>query len=91
LEDIMTTLAVRHSVADFDTWKSAFDGHDGIRKGHGATSQRVLHNGNTVLVLIDFPDAASAEAFMADPSLAEAMKNGGVQGAPDVLVLTEAA
>jgi hypothetical protein len=87
----MTTLAVRHTVSDFDTWKPVFDGHAGVRAGHGATSTRVLHDGNTVLVLIDFPDAASVQSFMADPSLAEAMSKGGVVGAPDVSVLVEAA
>jgi hypothetical protein len=91
LEDGMTTLAVRHSVSDFDTWKTAFDGHASVRDGHGATGSRVLHDGNAILVLIDFPDAASAQSFMADPSLAEAMAKGGVVGAPDVSVLVEAA
>lgn len=87
----MTTLAVRHTVSDFDTWRSAFDGHSSIRTGHGATSERILHDGNAVLVLIDFPDAESAQAFMADPGLAEAMAKGGVVGAPDVSILVEAA
>ena len=86
----MTTLAVRHTVADFDTWKSSFDGHSSVRTGHGATSSRVLHDGNAVLVLIDFPDAAAAQSFMADPSLHDAMSTGGVIGAPDVSVLVEA-
>lgn len=85
----MTTLAVKHSVSDFDTWLTAFDSHASVRSGHGATGERVLHDGNTVLVLIDFPDVASAQAFMADPSLADAMRDGGVQGAPDVTLLTE--
>ncbi|MHB1067715.1 MAG: cyclase [Candidatus Nanopelagicales bacterium] len=87
----MTTLAVRHSVSDFDTWKSVFDGHASVRAGHGATSHRVLHDGNAVLVLIDFPDAASARSFMADPALVDAMARGGVVGAPDVSVLVDAA
>lgn len=87
----MTTLAVRHSVNDFDTWKSAFDGHASVRDSHGATAARVLHDGNAVLVIIDFPDAASAQAFMADPSLATAMAEGGVVGAPEVSILVEAA
>ena len=87
----MTTLAVRHAVSDFDTWKVAFDDDATVRSGHGATKERVLHDGNAVLVLIDFPDAAAAEAFMADPRLADAMAKGGVVGAPDVSVLVEAA
>jgi len=87
----MTTLAVRHTVSDFDTWKSVFDGHASVRTGHGSTGQRVLHDGNTVLALIDFPDAASVQSFMDDPSLAEAMHKGGVIGAPEISVLVEAA
>jgi hypothetical protein len=87
----MTTLAVRHTVADFDTWKSAFDAHAGVRTSHGATAERVLHDGNAVLALIDFPDAASVQSFISDPSLAEAMRRGGVEGAPDVSIMVEAA
>ena len=87
----MTTLAVRHTVSDFDTWKSAFDGHASVRSSHGSTGERILHDGNAILVLIDFPDAASAQSFMADPTLADAMVKGGVVGAPDVSVLVEAA
>jgi hypothetical protein len=90
LENIMTTLVVQHSVADFDTWKTSFDAHSSIRAGHGATSHRVLHDGNDVIVLIEFPDAVSVEAFATDPSLAEAMKNGGVVSAPQRSVVEEA-
>lgn len=86
----MTTLVVQHSVADFDTWKTSFDAHSNVRAGHGATSHRVLHDGNDVIVLIEFPDTVSIDAFATDPSLAEAMKNGGVVGAPQRSVLEEA-
>jgi len=86
----MTTLAVRHTVQDFDTWKAGFDGHDGARRSHGSTGYRVLHEGNSVLALIEFPDAASAQGFQADPSLREVMAKAGVIGAPDVSVWSEA-
>ena len=87
----MTTLAVRHTVSDFDTWKTAFDGHATVRAQYGATDVRVLHDDTAVLVLMDFPDAAAVHKFMADPSLAEAMSKGGVVSAPEVSVLVEAA
>jgi uncharacterized protein (DUF1330 family) len=86
----MTTLAVRHSVADYETWKSAFDEHDSGRRGHGATGHRVLRDGNDLLVLIEFPDAAAAQAFQSDPALRTAMQNAGVQGAPDISLRAEA-
>ena len=86
----MTTLAVHQSVQDFDSWITEFDGHEPVRRSHGATGHRVLRNGNDVLVLIEFPDAAGAQSFGADPSLREAMDRGGVVGAPDISLRTEA-
>jgi len=87
----MTTLAVQHTVSDFDTWKSSFDGHASVRASHGGSATRVLHDGNSILVLIDFPDAAAVQSFMSDPSLKEAMEKGGVIGAPAISVLVDAA
>jgi hypothetical protein len=85
----MTTLAVRHTVQDFTTWKAGFDQHDSARRNHGSTGYRVLHDGNNVLALIDFPDDASAHAFRSDPVLREVMKNAGVVGAPDISAWSE--
>jgi hypothetical protein len=80
----MTTLAVRHTVQDFTSWKAGFDQHDGARRGHGSTGYRVLHDGNTVLALIDFPDAASAQAFQSVPALLVVIAKAGVVGVPDI-------
>jgi hypothetical protein len=80
----MTTLAVRHTVQDFDVWKTAFDGHAAARRGHGATGHRVLRDGQDVLVLIDFDTQEQAGAFSTDPSLKEAMADAGVTSAPDI-------
>ena len=86
----MTTLAVRHTVNDFNAWKAGFEGHDAGRRSHGAIGYRVLQDGNSVLALIEFPDAASAQAFRTDPSLRDAMDNAGVVGTPDISIWTEA-
>jgi hypothetical protein len=85
----MTTLAVRHTVQDFDTWKAAFDAHAAVRRGHGATGHRVLRDGQDILVLIDFGAQEQARAFSTDPSLKEAMANAGVTGPPDVTIREE--
>ena len=80
-------LSVRHTVSDYATWKPAFDDHAASRKEHGAIRHQVLRgigNPNEVSVIIEFPATANAEAFLADPSLAEAMKSAGVQGAPTI-------
>jgi hypothetical protein len=85
----MTTLAVRHSVTDFDTWQAGFEGHDEGRRSHGATGHRVLRDGNSVLALIEFPDTAAAQAFSADPALRAAMQDAGVIGAPEISLWSE--
>ena len=80
----MMTVAVRQTVADYGTWKQGFDGHEAARRQHGCTAHRVLRDGNDVLVLVDFPSRAAAESFTTDPTLREAMRRAGVQGAPDI-------
>ena len=85
----MTTLAVRHTVQDYGTWKGAFDAHEAVRRSHGATGHRVLRDGNDLLILIDFESKEQAGAFTADPSLKRAMADAGVSGAPDISVREE--
>jgi len=81
------TLLVRHTVDSYDDWKPIFDGHQVNRRQHGATGHRVLHDGNQVTILIDFPDRGLAEGFASDPALPEVMSKGGVTGAPDIALL----
>jgi hypothetical protein len=38
----------------------------------GFDTWKPVNDGNAILVLLDFPDAASAQSCMSDPSLAEA-------------------
>ena len=85
----MTTLAVRQSVADYDKWEAAFDGHEKVRRSHGATGHRVLRDGDDVLVLVEFPDTASAQSFRSDPTLREVMTAAGVIGAPEITLRTQ--
>jgi hypothetical protein len=78
-------LSVKHTVADFDVWKTVFDDHAATRKEHGATGHRLaqsLDDSNALTVLIMFPDRAIAEGYVADPSLREAMSSAGVTSAP---------
>ena len=81
------TLLVRHTVESYDAWKPVFDGHEVNRRSHGASGHRVLHDGNQVTLLIDFPDRASAEGFASDPALPEVMSKAGVVGAPEIALL----
>lgn len=89
----MTTVAVRHKVADFDAWRAVYDEHGVARKELGTTGDTVLRGAedpSEVLVLTYWPSAAEAEAFLGDPSLKEAMGRAGVVGAPRIEVYEEA-
>lgn len=90
----MTTVAVRHKVADFDAWRTVFDEHGAVRKSHGTTGETVLRDNedpSEVLVLTYWPSIAEARAFAGDPSLGEAMGRAGVVGAPRIEFYEEAA
>lgn len=82
-----TVVAVRHPVEDFAQWKAVFEEHRAVRESHGARGHWLLLDQNedgTQLILNEFPDRASAEAFANDPSLPEAMARAGVTGPPRI-------
>jgi quinol monooxygenase YgiN len=88
----MTDLVIQHHVHDFDAWKAVFDEHQSVRQEHGANGHDLYRNEdepNNVLVIVHFPSHAEAAAFLADPSLRDAMKRAGVDSAPTAVYRTE--
>ena len=88
----MTTVAVRHHVADFETWLVTYKEHGAVRDRIGCTADEVLRDAkdpNEVLVLTRWPSAAAAHEFTTDPSLPEAMKKAGVIGEPRIELYEE--
>ena len=89
----MATVAVRHTVQDFDSWKIVYDEHGAVRKEHGCTGDLILRdeqNANDLLVLTYWPSLANAHAFAGDPALPEVMGRAGVVGAPRIEIYEEA-
>ncbi len=83
--DTVVTLVIFHHVAAYGTWKPAFDDHENVRRSHGALEHRIFRgvdDPNRVVVHVDFPSEAAAEAFKADPSLPAAMERAGVTDEP---------
>lgn len=81
------TLIVRHTVADYDAWRSVYEEVGDLRDKHGCTAERVLRlpaDGNDVAVIHDFPTVEAAESFAADPELGAAMQRAGVAGPPRI-------
>ena len=88
----MNVVIVHHTVANYDTWKSAYDAHEPARRANGCTSATVTRapsaaDGSTeVTIAMDFPNADAAKGFLDDRGLAEAMKAAGVVGIPDIRI-----
>ncbi|HYH14238.1 MAG TPA: hypothetical protein VD794_03400, partial [Flavisolibacter sp.] len=78
-------MIARHRVKDFNKWKASYDAHDSLRLANGMHSY-VIGRGesdtNMVLVAVRVDDTAKARKFAKDPSLKQAMQQGGVTGTP---------
>ena len=82
-----STLVITHEVADYDPWYRVFTEHATVRKEHGCLSEELFRNPkspNEIMNVMRFPSAEDVEAFLADPSLPEAMSRAGVVGAPRI-------
>ena len=75
-----TIAVIRHRVADFDAWKTVYDGFAPIQAEHGVHAHQVLRsieNPNDLVVTHTFESREAARAFFAMPELKEAMGAGG--------------
>jgi hypothetical protein len=84
-------VVARHKVSDFAKWKASYEARDSMRLANGIHSYvigRGLQDSNTVLVAVKVDDMTKAKAFAKSPDLKEAMKKGGVVGAPTFNFLT---
>ena len=93
--NIVTTptnmLVILHKVANFDKWKTLYDGHDTARVANGLHNYvigRGVEDSNNVLVALKMDDVDKAKAFANNPSLKQTMQKGGVQGKPQVSFIT---
>jgi antibiotic biosynthesis monooxygenase (ABM) superfamily enzyme len=90
----MAYMLVRHSVKDYEAWKSAFDSVAGLRRRNGEKSYQILsqENGSKELVaLFEWDSLDNARKYAGSPELKEAMQRAGVVGKPEILFLEEAA
>ncbi|MEJ2734814.1 MAG: antibiotic biosynthesis monooxygenase [Anaerolineae bacterium] len=90
----MAYMFVRHSVQDYEAWKSAFDSVGDLRRRNGEKSYQILRqeNGSSeVVALFEWDSLDNARKYAASPELKEAMQRAGVTGKPEILFLEEAA
>ena len=83
----MTTMFVRHTVANYQAWRKVYDGFAPVQKAKGVTAQAVYQaadNPNDITVTHDFATVETAHAFANSEELKSAMQNAGVAGAPTI-------
>jgi quinol monooxygenase YgiN len=86
-------LIVKHRVADFAQWKKVFDSMIPVRKQHGWLGHTVLRDAqdpNVVTIVNRVKDLDGAKRYGASAEMKNAMKEAGVQGAPEISFLESA-
>jgi len=89
----MTTLFVRHQVADYSKWRQVYDGFGPTQKTLGVQDQAVyqgVEDPNDVTVRHEFLTLEAAQAFGKSVELGSAMHDAGVTSAPTVWFTTRA-
>ena len=79
----MYVLAINHSVADYDKWKTIYDTLTPTSRGAKfARVNRGVDDPRLVTVVAGFDSLDVLNSFIADPGLKAAMQQAGVIGAP---------
>ncbi len=78
---------IRHTCADFDRWKAAFDADEPTRKAAGMLGHHINRghdDPNDLSIYIAASDLAKAQAFASSPALKATMQAAGILSAPSV-------
>lgn len=85
-------LLIKHTVEDYETWKSQFDEHASTRAEYGERGYRLFHGSddpNEITILFEWDSAENARSFLDESDLREVMDAAGVIGDPEVYFLDE--
>jgi hypothetical protein len=88
----MSHMIIRHKVADFGKWKIAYEDHGPVRQAADLKDMHLWRNAddpNEIIILFEASDLTKARSFASSSDLKEKMKAGGVQGAPDIVFLSD--
>jgi len=86
-----TAVVVTHDVAQYDTWKAAFDRHAEARRKAGVVAAHINRHAddpNRLSVYLAGTDAAALDAFLGSEDLMAAMRDAGVKGPPQIAKVT---
>lgn len=88
----MYSAVVKLKVADFDTWKEAFDARADARDQadlYGHAIATLADDDSTVFVYLQAREQAPLDKYLASKDFKEAMSAAGAKGAPEVTKLSE--
>jgi hypothetical protein len=88
----MAHMIIRHRVTDFGKWKTAYEDHRPMRQASGLKDLHLWRNAddpNEIIVLFEASDMTKARDFVSSSDVKEKMQAAGVQGAPDIVFLSE--
>ena len=88
----MPYLIIRHKVTDFDKWHSVFKSHDEAQRKAGLKDPQLLRDASNPDIVVCFfrvDDIDKAEAFTETPHSKKALKESGIIGEPEILLLHE--
>ncbi len=86
----MSTIVVRHTVKDFDTWKPYYDEQALARDRYGIQDDGVYRGAsdpNNIVLVFQTDDYERAREFFESDDLRETMQKAGVVSAPTVWVM----
>jgi hypothetical protein len=89
-----SNLLIQHKVTDYPKWREAFDAHKSKQLEAGLTNPRVYFtdgDNHNVSILFDASDEAKAKAFTESKDLKSTMQAAGVQGKPEMHILSSPA
>ncbi|MFB6106526.1 MAG: antibiotic biosynthesis monooxygenase [Halobacteriaceae archaeon] len=88
----MANVLIRHTVRDFDEWKTHFDARADVREEHGAHGYQLFRDaedGDEVTILFEWDSTENARRFFEESDVRDVMADAGVVGDPDVWFLDE--
>jgi hypothetical protein len=89
----VSSVFIRHRVADYDVWKAAFDEHGTVRRDHGLADSSLLRDeddANMVTIVLSTDDTARAREFLGSDNLRETMEGAGVTSPPELWIADDA-
>ncbi len=84
------SVLMAHRVADYDAWKQAFDDHMQSRRDAsclGHYLKRGIDESDMIYIYCLATDVDRLRAFLDSADLTEAMRNAGVKGAPEIILM----